>query len=101
MLSHFAVAADVIQRGLLTPAAYHHWQGRIIVLSAENDPTQRKQNLPRYEQLFGRAVHVVTMGNMGHTALLFFPDTYAALLEQALVLPHGPVPTREAIPPQK
>jgi pimeloyl-ACP methyl ester carboxylesterase len=85
VISHFAVAADVIRKGIVTPAAYHHWQGRIIVLSAENDPTQSHKDLPRYEKLFGRAVEVVNMGNMGHAALLFSPDTYVELLEQALV----------------
>ena len=95
VISHFAVAADVIRRGLVTPAAYAYWPGRVIVLSAENDPTQSNKDLPRYEQLFGRAVQVVNMGNMGHTALLFSPERYMALLEQALAFPHSSVPDRE------
>lgn len=85
VVSHFAVAADVIRKGIVKPAAYHNWTGRIIVLSAENDPTQSKKDIPRYEKLFGRAVEVVNMGNMGHTALLFNPDKYVELLEQTLV----------------
>jgi pimeloyl-ACP methyl ester carboxylesterase len=85
VISHFAVAADWIRKGIVTPAAYQNWTGRIILLSAENDPTQSKKDIPRYEKLFGRAVEVVDMGNMGHTALLFNPDKYVALLEQALV----------------
>ncbi len=96
VISHFAIAADVIRRGLVTPAAYSDWQGRIIVLSAQNDPTQSKKDIPRYEQLFGRAVQVVNMGNMGHTAAFFSPDRYVALLEEALVLPLRSVPDREA-----
>ena len=85
VVSHFAVAADVIRKGIVTSAAYQNWTGRIIVLSAENDLTQSKKDVPRYEKLFGRAVEVVGMGGMGHTALLFNPDKYVELLEQALV----------------
>lgn len=85
VVSHFAVAADLIRKGIITPAAYQHWTGRIIiVLSAENDPTQSKKDFPRYERLFGRAVEVLNMGNMGHTAALFNPDKYVELLEQTL-----------------
>jgi len=84
VVSHFAVPADVIRKGLITPAAYQNWRGRAIVLSAENDPTQSKKDVPRYERLFGRAVEVLSMGDMGHTAALFSPDRYVELLEQAL-----------------
>jgi pimeloyl-ACP methyl ester carboxylesterase len=85
VVSHFAVPADLIRRGIVTPAAYRNWTGRVVVLCAENDPTQSKKDIPRYEKLFGRAVEVVNMGHMGHTAALFDPDQYVALLEQALV----------------
>lgn len=54
------------------------------MLSAANDPTQRKEDLPRYERLFGRPVEVLDMGSLGHTAALFNPDQYVELLEQAL-----------------
>jgi pimeloyl-ACP methyl ester carboxylesterase len=84
VVSHFAVAADMIRKGMVTPAAYKNWTGRIVVLSAENDPTQSKKDFPRYEKLFGRAVDVVNMGDMGHTAALFNLDKYVELLEQAL-----------------
>jgi len=84
VVSHFAVAADVIRTGLVTPVAYSNWTGRIIVLSAENDPTQSKKDIPRYEKLFGHPVEVVDMGNMGHTAALFNPDEFVELLERAL-----------------
>lgn len=84
VVSHFAVAADLIRKDIITPAAYQHWTGRIIVLSAENDPTQSKKDFPRYERLFGRAVEALNMGNMGHTAAFFNPDKYVELLEQAL-----------------
>lgn len=85
VLSHFAVAADLIRQGIVTPTAYQNWTGRIIVLSAENDPTQNKKDIPHYEKLFGRAVEVISMGDMGHTALLFNPDRFIALLEQVII----------------
>jgi pimeloyl-ACP methyl ester carboxylesterase len=84
VVSHFAVAADLIRKGVATPAAYQDWTGRIIVLSAENDPTQSNRDIPRYEKLFGRTVEVLNMGNMGHTAALFNPDKYVELLEPTL-----------------
>jgi pimeloyl-ACP methyl ester carboxylesterase len=87
VVSHFAVAADLIRKGIVTPAAFHTWAGRVVVLTAENDRTQSPKDIPRYGRLFGRAVDVVHMGTMGHTAALFSPDQYVELLEQALVLP--------------
>ena len=84
VVSHFAVAADLIRLGVVSPAAYHDWTGQAIVLSAKNDPTQSKKDIPRYEKLFGRPVEVVNMGEMGHTAALFNPDRYVESLEQAL-----------------
>lgn len=84
VISHFGVAADFIRKGGIKPGAYRGWTGRVIVLTAENDPTQEKQDIPRYERLFGRPIRVVSMGNMGHTALLFDPQRYVNLLEQAL-----------------
>jgi pimeloyl-ACP methyl ester carboxylesterase len=83
--SHFAVAADVIRKGMVTPAAYQHWTGRVIVLSAENDPTQSKSDVPRYEKLLGRTVEIINLGDMGHAAALFDPDRFVGLLEQALI----------------
>jgi hypothetical protein len=59
--------------------------GKTIAVSAENDPTQSKKDIPRYERLFGRDVQVFSLGDMGHTALLFSPHAYVALLEQALM----------------
>lgn len=85
VVSHFAVVADLIRKGMVVSAAYQNWTGRIIVLSAENDPTQSKKDIPRYERLFGRAVEVVKLGDMGHTAALFNPDNYVELLEQTLI----------------
>jgi pimeloyl-ACP methyl ester carboxylesterase len=85
VISHFAVAADLIRKGLVSPAAYREWTGRAFVLSAENDPTQSEKDIPRYEKLFARTVEVINMGDMGHTALLFNPDKYVKLFEQALV----------------
>jgi pimeloyl-ACP methyl ester carboxylesterase len=85
VVSHFAVAADLIRKSLVTPAAYRNWTGRIIVLKADNDPTQSKRDIPRYERLFGRAVEVFDMGSLGHAAPIFSPDQYAELYEQTLV----------------
>ena len=85
VVSHFAVAADLIRKRIVAPSAYRDWKGSVVVLSAENDPTQSKKDFPRYEKLFGRAVQVVNMGEMGHAAALFNPTRYVELLEQALV----------------
>lgn len=84
VVSHFGVAADLIRRGLVTPAAFQNWTGCVVVLGARNDPTQSVKDIPRYEKLFGRTVRVVDMGDMGHTAALFDPDRYVELLERAL-----------------
>ncbi len=84
VVSHFAVAADLIQKQLVSPAAYRGWTGSVSVLSARNDPTQSKSDFPRYERLFGKPVQVFDMGEMGHTAALFDPDRYMELLERAL-----------------
>ena len=84
VISHFAIAADRIHKDIVTPASYQNWTGRAIVLSSDNDPTQSKKYIPRYEQLFGRAVEVVNMGDLGHTAAFSNPDKYVEFLEQAL-----------------
>ena len=84
VISHFAVAADLIRWRRVTRAAYQNWPGRVVVLSARNDPTQSPRDIPQYEQLFGRPMQVIDMGDMGHTAALFDPAGYVALLEQAL-----------------
>jgi len=52
VISHFAVAADVIRRDRHA-AAYRDWTGRVIVLAAENDRTQSKKDIPRYEGFLG------------------------------------------------
>jgi pimeloyl-ACP methyl ester carboxylesterase len=92
VISHFAVVVDVIRSGLVTPAAFHDWSGWVIVLSATDDPTQSAQDLPRYERLFGRAVQLVQVGEMGHTALLFDPAKYVDFVEQALACRQSEVP---------
>jgi pimeloyl-ACP methyl ester carboxylesterase len=84
VVSHFAVAADIIKKRLVRPEAFRAWNGRAVVLSAENDPTQSKKDRPRYEKLFGRPVEVISMGQAGHTAALLGPQKYVELLEQAL-----------------
>jgi pimeloyl-ACP methyl ester carboxylesterase len=84
VVSHFAVAADLIQTQMVHPGVFKDWAGKVSVLSAENDPTQSKSDFPRYERLFGRPVKVITLGHQGHTAALLDPVYYATLLEQAL-----------------
>jgi len=84
VVSHFAVAASLIRESIITPAAYQNWQGRTIILSAKNDLTQSKKDIPRYERLFG-SVEVINLGNLGHTAAFTDPERYVELLEQALV----------------
>lgn len=81
VISHFAVAADLIRRRLITPQAFQDWHGSISVLSAANDPTQSQKDFPRYAKLFGRAVQVIDMGQLGHTAALFNPEQYVAWIE--------------------
>ena len=44
---------------MVTPEAYKNWSERLIVLSSEVDPTQSKDDFPRYEKLFGRSVEEV------------------------------------------
>jgi pimeloyl-ACP methyl ester carboxylesterase len=92
VVSHFAVAADVIHSGLVTPAAFRDWHGQVVVLSATDDPTQSAKDLPRYEQLFGRAVALIDTGAIGHTGLLFHPAQYADIVEQALTRAHNNFP---------
>lgn len=84
VISHFAVAADLIRKGSIKPAAYASWSGRITVLSAKNDPTQDKKDFPRYEKLFGRSVNVVNTGDMGHAGVLSDPDKYVELMDKVL-----------------
>lgn len=84
VISHFAVAADIIKKRLVRPGAFRTWSGRAVALSAENDPTQSKSDKARYEKLFGRPVEVISMGDAGHTAALLDPQRYVEILEQAL-----------------
>lgn len=84
VVSHFAVAADMIRRRVVTPEAFRGWGGSVVVLTARKDPTQRPKDLARLERLFGRPVRVIDMGTLGHTAALADPERYARLLEQAL-----------------
>lgn len=84
VVSHFAVAADMIKSGMVSPAAFRRWRGEVFVLSAENDPTQSDRDMPRYERLFGRRPEVVSLGQLGHAAVLSDPGRYAELLERAL-----------------
>lgn len=84
VVSHFAVAADIIKTRLVRPGAFQTWGGRAVVLRVANDPTQKTKDRPRYEQLFGRPVEIISMGQAGHTAYLLDPQEYVKWLEQAL-----------------
>jgi pimeloyl-ACP methyl ester carboxylesterase len=84
VVSHFAVAADLIRQGIVRPGAFRDWSGPVTVLSAANDPTQHPRDFPRYERLFGRNIDVVGLGNRGHAAVLVDPVGYVGELERAL-----------------
>lgn len=84
IVSHFAVAGDVARRLLVRPERFGRWQGRVAVLSAENDRTQAARDIPRLQRLLGRPVRVISMGSAGHTAALLEPDRYTAWLEEVL-----------------
>ena len=84
VVSHFAVAADLIRARVVNAAAFQGWTGRVVVLSAENDPTQSKKDIPRYERLFDRRVNVISLGRLGHAAVLVDPNAYTDVLERAL-----------------
>lgn len=85
VISHFAVAADLIRTGLVKAGAFREWQGRVVVMSSENDRTQDKGDLVHYQGMFGREVEQVNMGQMGHTAVLFDAQKFLELIEQALI----------------
>lgn len=89
MLSHFTVAADIIRTRLVHPGAFADWPGRIVVLSAVNDPSQSGRDIARYARLFDRTVRVIGMGQAGHTAVLGDPHRYAAWINQALTSSAG------------
>ena len=55
------------------------------VVAADDDPTQHEHDIRRYEQLFGRPVDVISLGRLGHAAVLTDPSRYVELLERALV----------------
>ncbi|MBN2258169.1 MAG: alpha/beta hydrolase [Anaerolineaceae bacterium] len=84
LVSHFAVSADMIQKRAVKPEVLRYWQGRLIVLSSANDPTQSDRDAAAYERLFGRPAEWFDLGGMGHVALLTHPQPYLDILEQAL-----------------
>jgi len=84
VISHFAVAADLIRSGRMKPGVLSAWPGRFVVFAAENDPTQSPKDLAAYAVLFGRQPELVSLGMMGHTAAVQDPDAYVELLERAL-----------------
>ncbi len=84
VISHFGVVVDLARTGAVDPAALRAWGGRVVVLSATNDPTQSKVDFPRYGALFGRPVEVIPLGELGHAASLVDAEKYIALLESVL-----------------
>lgn len=84
VVSHFAVAADLIRSRRVRPEALATWAGRAFVLTAEDDPTQSPKDIAAYATLLGRQPEVLSLGRMGHTAALRDPDAYVEILEQAL-----------------
>lgn len=84
VLSHFAVPADLLKSKAVDWTALRAWRGRVVVLSASNDPTQSKVDFPRYEALFGRPVEVISLGDLGHAASLVDAERFVALLESVL-----------------
>lgn len=85
LISHFAVAADLIRKRIVRPDAFENWHGRVIILRATNDPTQGADDLLRYERLFGRPAELVDMGDIGHAGLLYTPQKYLDILEKAFI----------------
>lgn len=83
-VSHFALAANIIRTRAVDPEVLRHWRGRVVVLRADNDVTQRPGDLRRFRALFGRDVEVMGLGALGHAAGLSDPDAYHAILERAL-----------------
>ncbi len=84
VFSHFAVAADLIRTQIVTSGAFPGWGGRVVMLTAENDPTQSSKDFPRYQRLFGRRAELIGLGQLGHAAALTDPEAYADLVEHAL-----------------
>lgn len=87
VISHFAVAADIIRTHAVDPAALRRWRGRVVILRADNDPTQRPGDLRRYQRLFGRDVETVGLGQLGHAAAVTDPEAFTAILQQVLDTP--------------
>lgn len=84
VVSHFAVAADHIRSRRVNPQALAAWPGRVVVLTAANDPTQSPKDVQAYGALFGKPPEVLSLGMLGHTAALQDPAAYVEILEQAL-----------------
>jgi hypothetical protein len=45
---------------------------------------QNKKDAPRYMNLFGRGIDVISLGHLGHAAALVDPNRYVDVLERAL-----------------
>ncbi len=84
VISHFAVAAQVISEGTELRCALRDWVGCVAIMSAENDSTQDASDVQKYEAVFGRAVRVIRMGSVGHTAALRDPRAFAGWVEEAM-----------------
>jgi pimeloyl-ACP methyl ester carboxylesterase len=84
LISHFAVAADIIKTRLVRPDVLRCWPGQLTVLSASNDPTQNRGDLAQFEKLFGRQADRIEMGDLGHAAVLYNPERFLLLFKQAI-----------------
>lgn len=85
--SHFAVAADAIRTHAVDARALRRWRGHIVILRAQNDPTQRAGDGPRYKRLFGRDVEVVSLGRLGHAAAVTDPEAFSTIVRRVLEAP--------------
>ncbi len=84
VVSHFAVGLDTIRNNKIKPDVFKGWTGTAVVLRSDNDPTQGKKDILLYSKLFCRPLKVISMGDMGHTALLSNPAKFTDFFEQAL-----------------
>jgi hypothetical protein len=87
VVSHLGVAADIITTRLVRPGALHAWNGRAVVLRADNYLTQGRRDRPRCARLFDRHVETISMGHAGHAAASFDPPQYVHWWHQALARP--------------
>jgi pimeloyl-ACP methyl ester carboxylesterase len=84
LVSHFALAADIIRSRAITPGAFATWTGPVTVFRATDDPTQQPADLARCRLLFGREITMVDLGPAGHVAALTDPEGFAERVAEVL-----------------